>query len=304
MNFKTLTGNAVAAMKTTILAGTILTVIGTGSALSKPLEVEVFTSDAAGFHATSTLIKGEKDAILIDAQFTLSAAHRLTAQIIESGRNLKSIFITHAHPDHYFGLEVILRQFPAAKVYAIKDVVEQMNELGPKKLQTWKPMYGANLTSAPLTAEALVGDTMTLDGSEIQIIELKEAEIEYTAMVFIPSIKTVVAGDLVYDGIHPWLAETNTARRTQWLKHLNMISALNPKVVIAGHQKPGTGLSVGGVLATTNYIHNFNKVVKTTRDADIAKQQILKKYPALALPVILDFSIQNAYAPAKAKDTH
>lgn len=304
MNIKSLKATAVAAMKKTTLAGTLLTAIGTGTAISKPLEVEVFTSDAAGFHATSTIIKGEKEAILIDAQFTLSAAHRLTAQIIESGRNLKSVFITHAHPDHYFGLEVILGQFPAARVYATKDVVAHMKKLGPKKLKAWKPMYGANMTSAPLTAQALSGDRLTLEGQEIRIIELKEAEIEHTAIVFIPSIATVIAGDLVYDGIHPWLAETNVARRAQWLKHLDTIEALKPQTVIAGHQSPGTTLSTRGILATRNYIQYFNEVVAATKSSDAAKQRILEKYHNLGLPVILDFSIQNAYAPAGSKASH
>jgi len=45
--------------------------------------------------------------MLVDAQFTLANAHRLVAEIIETGLDLKRIFITHLHPDHFLGLEVI-----------------------------------------------------------------------------------------------------------------------------------------------------------------------------------------------------
>jgi glyoxylase-like metal-dependent hydrolase (beta-lactamase superfamily II) len=284
-----------------------LAAIATLATMSQPasaLNIDVFTSDAAGFHATSTVVQGEKDMVLIDAQFTLSAAHRLTAQLIESGKNLTTVFVTHAHPDHYFGLEVILRQFPRAKVVTTKEIAAQMRELGPKKLAAWKPMYGSNLTSAPLNAEVLTANRIMLEGRELRVIEMKGAEIEHTAVVYIPTEKTVIAGDLVYNGVHPWLAETDVTRRRQWLKHLDSIVALEPVKIIGGHQTPGVGMTTEAVEATRAYIQAFDQVVSATKNAEQAKAQMLTRYPDLALPVILDFSIGNAYAPAKAKHSH
>ncbi|MGH7492475.1 MAG: MBL fold metallo-hydrolase, partial [bacterium] len=115
-----------------------------------PLAVEVFTGQENGFHVNSTLISGERDAVLIDAQFTLSDGERLAEKIQASGKNLKTVFITHAHPDHYFGLEKIKARFPNAEVIAAPEVVEQMNTLGPQELAQWKPLYGDNLTGAPI----------------------------------------------------------------------------------------------------------------------------------------------------------
>src|SRR5690606_36377879 len=94
-------------------------------AAAAPLTATVHTAGEAGFSATSTLIAGEKDAILVDAQFTLSEAHRVAAMILESGKRLTHVFVTHAHPDHYFGAEVILRQFPGAKLVAPPEVVAE-----------------------------------------------------------------------------------------------------------------------------------------------------------------------------------
>jgi glyoxylase-like metal-dependent hydrolase (beta-lactamase superfamily II) len=76
------------------------------------LETMVFTGSPAGFLVNSTLVSGANDAVLIDAQFAMADAYRLVGWLIESRKNLTTIYITHAHPDHYFGLEVVKQAFP------------------------------------------------------------------------------------------------------------------------------------------------------------------------------------------------
>jgi len=77
--------------------------------------IKVITSSPEGFWINSTLIQGEKDAILIDAQFTMSDARRLANTITESKKNLTMVYVTHFHPDHYFGLTALREVFPDAK---------------------------------------------------------------------------------------------------------------------------------------------------------------------------------------------
>jgi metal-dependent hydrolase (beta-lactamase superfamily II) len=121
------------------------------------LHLKVITSSPEGFWATSTLVEGEKDAVLIDAQFTLSDAHRLAAEVLESRKNLTTIYITHFHPDHYFGLTVLKEAFPRAKIVALPAVIDGMTETWEEHVKTWKPMYGDNLTDSPLIPEPLEG---------------------------------------------------------------------------------------------------------------------------------------------------
>ncbi len=78
------------------------------------LATKVFFSDEAGFEVASVIVMGKTEAMLIDAQWTLSNAHRLIAEILETGRRLTTIYITHAHPDHYFGAGTIAAAFPRA----------------------------------------------------------------------------------------------------------------------------------------------------------------------------------------------
>ena len=83
------------------------------------LATKTFFSDENGFEVASVIVMGKKDAVLLDAQWTLSNAHRVITEILETGKNLTTIYLTHAHPDHYFGAGVVAQAFPKARVVAI-----------------------------------------------------------------------------------------------------------------------------------------------------------------------------------------
>lgn len=82
---------------------------------------KIFFCDEPGFEVASVIVMGKNDAVLLDAQWTLSNAHRVIAEILETGRRLTTIYITHAHPDHYFGVGTVAEAFPEARVVAMPD---------------------------------------------------------------------------------------------------------------------------------------------------------------------------------------
>ena len=110
-------------MKRWLLACWLLAVGSLQAPAQSHLQLRIFTSSPNGYSVNSTLVYGDKDAILIDSQFLLSEAHRLAAMILESGKNLTTVYITHPHPDHYFGLAVIKQAFPNAKLVALPATV-------------------------------------------------------------------------------------------------------------------------------------------------------------------------------------
>src|ERR1700760_640425 len=156
-------------MKTTLLTAALLAASATVNADPKPLEVQVFTASPNGFLVDSTLVTGEKDAILIDAQFDRADAHRLVAQILEAKKNLTTVYITHSHPDHYFGLEVIHQAFPKAKLVALPAPVAEIKKAWQGKVKQWQPMFGELVPSNPVLPTALTGTTLTLDGQTLEI---------------------------------------------------------------------------------------------------------------------------------------
>src|ERR1700712_527792 len=140
------------------LGATSLATTATAHAESK-LTATVFTGSPAGFLVDSTLIAGDKDAILIDAQFDLADAHRLVAMILESKKNLTTVYVTHAHPDHYFGLAVIQQAFPNAKLVALPAAVDEIKKTWQAKVKQWGPLYGSLVPSQPVLPSALAGTT-------------------------------------------------------------------------------------------------------------------------------------------------
>ena len=138
------------------LVGSALAARGTAHAETK-LTATVFTSSPGGFLVNSTLVAGEKEAVLIDAQFTLADAHRLIATVLESKKTLTTVYVTHGHPDHYFGLVAIKQAFPKAKLVAHPAAVAEIKKTWQAKVKQWGPMYGALVPQEPAIPAALGG---------------------------------------------------------------------------------------------------------------------------------------------------
>lgn len=253
------------------------------------LQVQVITASQAGFFVNSTLVMGEKDAILIDADFTLADAHRTVAAILDSKRNLTTVYITHAHPDHYFGLTVIKQAFPMAKLVALPATVAEMKNTWMRQVKQWKPMHGDNMTSHPVIPAPLAGTTLTLEGETLEIHGAVQGDLSNDSYVWIPSAKTVVTGDTAYQGIHPWTAETNAAARGAWLKTLDELSALGATTVVAGHKVPNAKNDASAIDNTRAYLTAFNEAVESSKTPDEVESKMKAKFGDLQLDAILHF---------------
>ncbi|WP_158619918.1 MBL fold metallo-hydrolase [Corallococcus sicarius] len=231
--------------------------LATTSQAAAPLKTEVFTAASEGFRVTSTLITGEQDAVLVDSQFTLAEAHRLVAKIIESKKTLKTILITHGHPDHYFGLEVVRAAFPQARIVAAPAVIAEIKALAPKQLAQWKPLFGANLTSEPVIPSLLTADHLTLEGQRLELIGLNPGESEAATAVWIPSTRTLIAGDTAYQQVHAYLVNADARWRAQWLKNIEQFDKRGATTVIPGHRAEKAALGPTALRDTAAYIRDF-----------------------------------------------
>src|ERR1700721_2884101 len=77
---------------------------------------------------SSTLISGERDAVLVDAPITVEQARALANWVVASGKNLTTIYATHGHGDHFFGTSTVLERFPSARFVARPDVIKVMRQ--------------------------------------------------------------------------------------------------------------------------------------------------------------------------------
>ena len=203
------------------------------------LSTKVFFSDESGFSVGSVIVMGKKDAALIDAQWSLSNGHRVVAEVLETGLNLKYIYVTHAHPDHYFGLGPISEAFPEAKVIALPEVASTINKQMFGKVEHWIDIIGpTNTPTKAVNIESLTENYFELEGARIEIIPEVMGDLKYNTVVWIPSIKTLYGSDVLFNQSHPFTCEITAEERRQWLEDIERLEKLGAEVVIPGHQKP------------------------------------------------------------------
>lgn len=264
-----------------------------------PLELKVVNHGPASFHVNSVLVLGAKDAILLDAGFTRADALRVAAAVLDSGRTLKTIYVSAADPDYYFGLEVLKAQFPDARIVATAPTVKKIETSLPTKLQVWGPRLGANAPRHPVVPEALAGTTLDLEGRTLEIRGLGDA-LPHRSHVWIPSIKAVVGGVSVFGNVHVWTADTQTvADRATWRAKLEAIAALQPAIVIPGHMLPGTAQDASAVRYTLNYLQRFETELPKTADAAALNAAMKTAYPDAGMLIALDIGAKVAKGEMK-----
>lgn len=277
-----------------VLAGLLCGAVGAGADDPQPLTIEVFMSseDHMGLGVASTIVMGEQDAVLVDAQFTLSNAHRLVAEIIETGKRLTTIYITHVHPDHFMGLPVLTHAFPEARVVSVKAVADAVNESFPFKLEYWgRQVLGVNGAKTAVHVETLAEPVMMLEGRRLEILGPFQGDAPDSTVVWIPSIRTLVASDTVYDHAHAWLSAAKTPElRRAWLDVLDELEALAPAVVVPGHAPDASYLSPASIDYTRRYIETFIYMMGETDDAAGLMAEMNRIYPGIAMPFCLDYS--------------
>ncbi|MEU8515204.1 MBL fold metallo-hydrolase [Kitasatospora sp. NPDC048722] len=264
----------------------------TGEQPVRPLEIDVFTGPESAFFATSTLILGERTAILVDAQLTRSAGRELAEWVAGKGRRLLAIVVTHHHPDHYFGAEEVLRLFPEAQLLAAPAVVDGIHRTVAAKVAQWKPVYGDDIPDHPLIPAPLLPQPLMLDRQVIPVLMLGQGDCGDSTVVHVPSIRTVIAGDFVYNGTHVWTADTTPAQRVTWGHNLGRIADLDVDRVIAGHRAPEQGDDATRVLAFTGeYLQDFDRLLaEHPDDAEALVTAVNERYGELTLPVVLELS--------------
>ena len=279
-------------MKNLLVAAALL--VGATAAAETKLTTTVYTASPTGFFVNSTIVAGENDAVLVDAQFSLADAHRLVAALLESKKNLTTIYITHFHPDHYFGLTVIKQAFPKAKIVTTASSLAEIKTTWKAKTKQWGPMYGQLVPTTPVLPVALAGKSITLEGQTLEI-RAGQGDSADNTYVWIPSTKTVITGDIVFNGVHPWTAESNAASRKAWIKTLDELAALGPTMVVAGHKDPKTKDDVAAIEQTRAYLEAFDAAVASSKTSAEVQQKIKAKYGALQLDIILQLGADAAF---------
>jgi glyoxylase-like metal-dependent hydrolase (beta-lactamase superfamily II) len=247
---------------------------------AQPLATKVFFSDEEDFEVASVLVTGKTDAVLIDAQWTLSSVHRLIAEILLTGKKLKTVYLTHAHPDHYFGAGVLAQAFPEARVVAIPSEAELMNSQFFGKLEIWESTIGAhNICRKSVHVEALTDGYIELEGQRLEIMTKIMGDMAYNTMVWIPCIKTLYASDVLFNQAHPFTCEITAPEREQWIKEIEKIMAMDAEVIIPGHARPGMQFDKSACEFTREYLLATSEELARTESVGDFYYAMAERFP-------------------------
>jgi glyoxylase-like metal-dependent hydrolase (beta-lactamase superfamily II) len=244
------------------------------------LATKVFFSDESGFEVASVIVTGKTDAVLIDAQWTLSNAHRVIAEVLETGKYLKTIYITHAHPDHYFGLGTVGEAFPEARVVALPSVARVINKQFFGKIEHWEKVIGViNVPRKTANIEPLTQNYFELEGERIEIIPEVMGDMKYNTVVWISSIRTLVGSDVLFNQAHPFTCEVTAEERHQWIRDIERLQKLDADVVIPGHQRPGMPFDSSSFDFTRDYLVATEEELARTKDVASFYYTMVKRFP-------------------------
>lgn len=235
---------------------------------AEQLKMEVYNpGEKSIFPVSSEIISGKTEVALIDAQFQRNDAEALVKKIKQSGKKLTTIYISQADPDFYFGLDVITKAFPQAKVIATPQTIEEIKATKEGKMAYWGPILKENAPTQVIVPQELQGKSFTVDGQEISVEGLDGPSPEKT-FVWIPSLKAVVGGVAVSGNIHLWVADTQTPEsRQNWLTTLEKIKALKPVTVVPGHYLDNAPQTLESVTFTQNYLTTLNAEIPKSKDS-------------------------------------
>jgi glyoxylase-like metal-dependent hydrolase (beta-lactamase superfamily II) len=231
---------------------------------------------------SSTLISGERDAVLVDTPITVEQSRALVNWLVARGKNLTTIYATHGHGDHFFGTSTVLERFPGARFVARPEVIKIMRQqASPESLETfWNPRFPDQISSQLAIAEELTGNVISLEGHDLVSVPLGFTDTASTTCLHVPSIGLIVAGDAAYNGDHLHLSESpDQQKRHEWIAALDTMESLQPRAVVAGHKRVGNDDSPRIIEETRKYIRDVERLVMQTTTARELYDEMLRLYP-------------------------
>ena len=264
------------------------------------VSLRVFTSPDDQFWTNSVIVEGEHEVMLVDAQLTRTSAERVLRQIAETRKPLSLIYITHAHADHFLGLQVFREVYPGARILATSSVVDRINAVYQEKIDKWKTILGSGATSRAVAISAADGNVIKFESSRIEVLEHIQGDTDENTMLWIPGQRILIAGDVVFNDMHVYTAETDAKARGKWLNSLQKIREMKPSIVIPGHSKVGAPLDAStAVEFTERYLLVFEEELKKAADPDGLINTMTERFPSADLRLAIERGAKANFKPGQ-----
>lgn len=251
---------------------------------------------------SSTLVHGDHEAVLIDTPVTTAQTQGLIDWIksVIPNKRLTTIYITHGHGDHFFGISLLKKHFPGVTALATAATLTHMKKQTEPAVwdTTWSRFFPGQIDVPVQFAEALApSNEFFVEGHVFRAVEVGHTDTKDTTVLHIPHLNLVVCGDVVYGDVHQYLVEANTKeKRAEWIAAIEKVKALKPETVVAGHKRPGSVDGVYNLDASQKYIRDFEKLLESSESAEQLYGEMVKMYPNRLNPKPLVSACKAAFA--------
>lgn len=270
--------------------------------LANPANKLPFNGTLSWSPISSTLIYGEKEAILVDTPITPAQNEALAAWVEYKlgNRKLTTIYITHGHADHFLGIGLLKKRFPGSRAVATSGTVEHMKQQVEPPIwnAVWSKYFPGQLGEAADVelAEPLTSNEFYLEGHAVQVIEVGHTDTHSSTALFVPDIRLAVCGDAVYGDVHQMMREANTTeKRLEWIKAVETIKALRPTTVVAGHKRVDGEDSPDILDTTIEYIRDFENLKNASKSSRELYDRMIEKHGGRQNPAALEGGCHVAF---------
>ncbi|MEU9161331.1 MBL fold metallo-hydrolase [Streptomyces sp. NPDC048424] len=249
-----------------------------------------------------TLIQGRREAVLVDPPLTREQAEQVGEWVEASGKRLTHIVATHGHGDHWFTAGVLAERF-GAQVVTSPGAVAQMHHNVHAREVLWDVLWPGRIPPSPVTAVTVPGNRLTLEGHDLDIVEVGHADSDDSAVLHVPDLDLVVAGDVIYNGVHMYLAESADGDLGPWRKAVDTVAALEARHIVASHQNKNLDDDAVRLLAETRrYLDDAEAALATYDSPAEFFDAMLKRYPEHLGPTVLWVGARALYLAREGGD--
>ena len=258
-----------------------------------PVKIHSYLSPADGFHVNTQMVEGPTAVVIFDGQLLLPYADEVASYVRTLGKPVDRIILSHAHTDHWSGLQVLTERFPDARVFALGGVANQLRARGQARLDSFRPVYGDKIaTKVTLPTETISEGPQRIDGITYDFKRFVDAESDLQLAALLPEQRVLMAFDLVFSPNEH--AFTVVDHFEHWMSILESLKALEGyDTITIGHDTPVHRSAIDSTIA---YVRRAKEIHAVSADAKTYSEGLKAAFPNRRQAEWVDFSARLLYA--------
>ena len=257
------------------------------------VKIHSYLSPVEGLHVNTQIVEGPNAVVIFDGQLLLPYADEVASYVQSLGKPIDRIILSHAHTDHWGGLQVLTERFPDARVFALDGIADQIRAGGPARLERLRRTYGDKVaTKATVRTETIAEGPKRIDGVTYDFKRFVDAESDLQLAALLPDQKVLMAFDLVFSPNQH--AFTGANHLDHWIIVLEALKALQGyDTIIIGH---GTPVGRYAIDSTISYVKRAKAIHAVSADAKTYSENLKAAFPDLQQAGFVDLSASYLYA--------